>query len=87
MATGFDTLGCPFCTAPLHAGDEYVAHVDSCMRLAVSDGRDHETYQQLTSRLDPYSSGQRGFPGGPASSDPTDPPDDEPGGGRFWRRS
>ena len=80
MATGFVTLGCPFCTAPCRSV-EYKAHVDSCMRIAVSDGRDHDTYPQLASALKPYGGA------GSAGSDPgTDPPADGSDGGWTWRR-
>ena len=83
MATGFDTLGCPFCNAPCRPV-EYKAHVDSCMRIAVSDGRDHEMggYPQLADQLKPYGGGD-----GSAGSDRgTDPPDGGSDGGWTWRR-
>ena len=81
MATGFDTLGCPFCNAPCRPV-EYKAHVDSCMRIAVSDGRDHEMggYPTLADQLKPY-----GGAGSAGSDRGTDPPADASDGGWFGR--
>ena len=76
MTTEFDTLGCPFCNA-LCRPEEYIQHVDSCMRIAVSDGRDAPTGPPLADQLKPY--------GGSAGSGPPDRPDGGSGGGLFGR--
>ena len=71
---------CPFCTAPLRAG-ERSAHVDACMRIALSDGRDAPVGPTLADQLKPYGGGA-----GSAGSDRgTDRPDDGSDGGWFGR--
>ena len=67
---------CPFCTAPLRAG-ERSAHVDACMRIALSDGTDLTSRERLADQLKPY--------GGSAGSGPPDRPDGGSGGGLFGR--
>ena len=80
MATGFDTKMCPFCEAPVRPV-EYVGHVDSCMRISVSDGTDHEMYPPLAEQLKPYD---RKLP--VAGSDPKQGPEPgSDGGGLFGR--